>query len=114
MSNAGLDVGGLVLDGSGPVATTVMTALINDLVQLFHDQPDKTSVVILDDYHVIHAAEVHEAVMFLLDHLPARLHLVVATRADPPLPLGRLRVRGSSSSCVLLISASASRKLGAF
>ncbi len=48
----------------------------------------------LDDYHVIEASDVHEAVTFLLDHLPDQLHLVVATRSDPPLPLARLRSRG--------------------
>ena len=48
----------------------------------------------LDDYHVIEAPEVHEAVTFLLEHLPDQLHLVMATRSDPPLPLARLRARG--------------------
>ena len=48
----------------------------------------------LDDYHAIDAPEVHEAVTFLLDHLPDHLHLVMATRSDPPLPLARLRSRG--------------------
>ena len=48
----------------------------------------------LDDYHAIEAPEVHEAVTFLLDHLPDHLHLVIATRSDPPLPLARLRSRG--------------------
>ena len=50
--------------------------------------------MVLDDYHAIGASEVHEAVTFLLDHLPDHLHLVVATRSDPPLPLARLRSRG--------------------
>ena len=43
---------------------------------------------------MIGASEVHEAVTFLLDHLPDQLHLVAATRSDPPLPLARLRSRG--------------------
>jgi hypothetical protein len=47
--------------------------------------------VVLDDYHAIAASEVHDAVTFLLDHLPDSLHLVMATRSDPPLPLARLR-----------------------
>ena len=51
-------------------------------------------VLVLDDYHVITAPEVHEAVTFLLDHAPDQLHLMIATRADPPLPLARLRSRG--------------------
>jgi LuxR family transcriptional regulator, maltose regulon positive regulatory protein len=51
-------------------------------------------VLILDDYHLIEAAAVHSLVAFLLDHQPAPLHLVLAARADPPLPLARLRAAG--------------------
>jgi LuxR family transcriptional regulator, maltose regulon positive regulatory protein len=49
--------------------------------------------LVLDDYHAIASSEVHESVAFVLDHLPRRLHLVVSTRTDPPLPLARLRAR---------------------
>ena len=48
----------------------------------------------LDDYHVIDSPEVHSGMEFLLDHLPTRLHVVIASRADPALPLPRLRARG--------------------
>jgi LuxR family maltose regulon positive regulatory protein len=51
-------------------------------------------VVALDDYHVIDGAAVHEAVTFLLDNLPPQVTLAMTTRADPPLPLSRLRARG--------------------
>ncbi len=51
-------------------------------------------VVALDDYHVIDGAAVHEAVTFLLENLPPQVTLAVSTRADPPLPLSRLRARG--------------------
>jgi LuxR family transcriptional regulator, maltose regulon positive regulatory protein len=51
-------------------------------------------VLVLDDYHVIDALDVHQGMAFLLDHLPPQLHLVIATRADPALPLARLRARG--------------------
>ena len=51
-------------------------------------------MVALDDYHVIDAAAVHEAVTFLLDNLPPQVTLAMTTRADPPLPLSRLRARG--------------------
>ena len=51
-------------------------------------------VLVLDDYHVIESREVHDAMAFLLDHLPPQLHLVIASRSDPPLPLARLRARG--------------------
>jgi LuxR family maltose regulon positive regulatory protein len=50
-------------------------------------------VLVLDDYHLITATEIHEAFTFLLDHLPPQMHLVVAGRADPDLPLARLRAR---------------------
>ena len=67
----------------------VLTTLINDLAAVNDDV-----VLVLDDYHVIESREVHDAMAFLLDHLPAQLHLVIASRADPPLPLARLRARG--------------------
>jgi hypothetical protein len=51
------------------------------------------TVVALDDYHVIDNAAVHEATSFLLEHLPRHVGLAIATRADPPLPLARLRSR---------------------
>lgn len=64
-------------------------ALINDLEALSGDV-----VLVLDDYHVIDSADVHEAIVFLLDHAPPQFHVVLASRADPPLPLARLRARG--------------------
>ena len=48
-------------------------------------------VLVLEDYQVITAASIHHAFSFLLDHLPPEVHLVLATRKDPPLPLARLR-----------------------
>ncbi|RPI26097.1 MAG: hypothetical protein EHM70_19385 [Chloroflexota bacterium] len=51
-------------------------------------------VLMLDDYHLIQASPVHHALTYLLDHQPSNLHLVIATRADPPLPFARLRARG--------------------
>ena len=51
-------------------------------------------MLVLDDYHVIDARDVQDGMAFLLDHLPAQLHLVIASRADPALPLARLRGRG--------------------
>jgi len=51
-------------------------------------------VLVLDDYHVLTDPRIHEAVEFLVAYLPASLRLVVAGRADPPLPLARLRARG--------------------
>ncbi len=68
---------------------TVLTTLLNDLGALERD-----AVLVLDDYHVIDSREVHEGMAFLIDHLPSRLHVVIASRADPALPLARLRARG--------------------
>jgi len=55
---------------------------------------DKDAVVILDDSHVLASPAIHHMLAFLIEHLPARLHLMLGTRTDPPLPLARLRVRG--------------------
>jgi LuxR family maltose regulon positive regulatory protein len=68
---------------------TVLTTLLNDLGAIASDL-----VLVLDDYHVIDAREVQDGMEFLLDHLPPQLHLVIASRADPALPLARLRGRG--------------------
>jgi LuxR family maltose regulon positive regulatory protein len=67
----------------------LLTTLINQISAI----PDRV-VLILDDYHLITAQPIHDALAFLLDHLPDNMHLVIATRADPPLPIARLRGRG--------------------
>ncbi|MET0713164.1 MAG: LuxR C-terminal-related transcriptional regulator [Jiangellaceae bacterium] len=95
LQGAELDVDATVLESlSTAPAAAALTPLINDLVRAGEQEPGKQWIVVLDDYHVIGASEVHEAVTFLLDYLPDHLHLVMATRADPPLPLARLRSRG--------------------
>lgn len=69
----------------------LVTVLINDLAA----QADEGEIVlILDDYHLIEAEPVHESLLLLLEHEPAGLHPVIASRADPPLALARLRGRG--------------------
>src|SRR5579872_1368946 len=73
-----------------PSMETILTVWINGLATLPHEE----AVLILDDYHLITAPPIHQSVTYLVDHLPHRLHLVIATRADPPLPLARLRARG--------------------
>jgi LuxR family maltose regulon positive regulatory protein len=72
-----------------PPIETVLTALLNDLGAGAGD-----IMLVLDDYHVIDAAEVQQGMAFWLDHLPPWLHVVIASRADPALPLARLRARG--------------------
>ena len=51
-------------------------------------------MLVLDDYHLVTSAQVHTSVATLLGHSPPQLHLMLITRADPPLPLSRARVRG--------------------
>ncbi|WP_091756417.1 helix-turn-helix transcriptional regulator [Pedococcus cremeus] len=75
------------------VAAVPVEAVLTSLVNQLDELPGPT-VIALDDYHVIEAPEIHQAVTFLLDHLPSQVTLAVATRADPPLPLPRLRARG--------------------
>src|SRR5580704_9042244 len=72
-----------------PPIETVLTALLNDLGATAGD-----IVLVLDDYHGIDASDVQDGMAFLLDHLPPWLHVVIASRADPALPLARWRARG--------------------
>ncbi|MCB0194635.1 MAG: tetratricopeptide repeat protein [Anaerolineae bacterium] len=72
-----------------PSLESMLTTLLNDIAAI----PDDF-VLVLDDYHVIEAEAVDQIVTFLLDHPPPQMHLVIATREDPNLPLPRLRVRG--------------------
>src|SRR5262249_25608160 len=69
----------------------LVTALINELAA--DPGPDEV-LLVLDDYHLIDSEPVHESVAFLLENLPPGLRVVVSGRADPPLPLARLRARG--------------------
>ncbi|MCU1473689.1 LuxR C-terminal-related transcriptional regulator [Amnibacterium sp.] len=72
-----------------PPLRAVLTGLLNDLATV-----DRDVLLVLDDYHAIESLEIHESMAFLVDHLPPRIHVVIATRADPALPLARLRARG--------------------
>ena len=77
------------LTSSSPSTEAALGRLVNDLQGL-----TTHVVLVLDDYHLVSAPEVHESVRFVLEHQPPELHLVLATRADPPLPLARMRARG--------------------
>ena len=72
-----------------PATEASLTALLNEIAAL----PDDF-VLVLDDYHAVDAAPVDQALAFLLEHLPPRMHLAITTREDPQLPLARLRARG--------------------
>src|ERR1041385_2475765 len=68
---------------------TVLTTLLNDLSRISNHV-----VLVLDDYHLVDGRELQDGMAFFVDHLPPRLHLVIASRADPVLPLARVRARG--------------------
>jgi len=72
-----------------PPARLLLTGLINDLAEL-----PRRIILILDDYHLVTEASIHELLAFLLEHMPEQLHVVIASRADPPLPVARLRAGG--------------------
>ena len=85
----GVEALGLLEAGGATPPEDVLVSLINDL-----DLLAGPTVVALDDYHVIDSPAIHEAMTFLLDNLPPQVTLAMTTRADPPLPLSRLRARG--------------------
>jgi LuxR family maltose regulon positive regulatory protein len=79
-----------LLDMAGSdVTRDVLPAFVNELAS-----SDRSLVLVLDDYHMVSNPLVHKTVATLLGRCPPRLHLVIITRADPPLPVSRLRVRG--------------------
>src|SRR6201985_3411113 len=84
----GEGAGGL-LQPPQPPNEAGLVALLNDLDAISNDV-----VLVLDDYHVIDARVVQDGMAFLLEHLPPQIHLVIASRTDPPLPMARLRGRG--------------------
>ncbi|MFL5864194.1 MAG: hypothetical protein ACJ780_26065, partial [Solirubrobacteraceae bacterium] len=86
---AGVDALAVLETGAAAATEVALVSLIGDL-----DVLAGPTVLALDDYHVIDGTAVHEAVRFLLDNLPPQVTLAIATRADPPLPLARLRARG--------------------
>ena len=80
---------GVLRSPQPPPTEVILTALLNEIATLPED-----FVLVLDDYHVVDARPVDDVLTFLIEHLPPRMHLVVATREDPQLPLARLRARG--------------------
>lgn len=103
LQRAGMPIGrdGLAARGAGGIDVATATDLLMDLVNRVSHAVDVEAVegthrwlLVLDDYHVITAPEVHQTLTYLLDHAPEQLRVLVATRSDPPLPLARLRSRG--------------------
>jgi LuxR family maltose regulon positive regulatory protein len=93
LSTADPDVGknslSLLRSPQPPAIQVVLVTLLNDLNAL----PSEI-VLVLDDYHLIESREIQDGMAFLVEHLPPQVHLVLASRADPPLPLARWRGRG--------------------
>src|SRR5215207_2853176 len=86
----GVGAGALaLLQSSHASIDEVLATLVNELSSV----PDDV-VLVLDDYHLVEARDVGNGMAFLLEHLPPQVHLVIGTRADPGLPLARLRARG--------------------
>ncbi len=80
---------GLVKAPKLPPVEAILTPLINEM-----EASTSRVLLILDDYQIIETQPVHDTILYLLEHLPAQLHLVISTREDPPLPLARLRASG--------------------
>jgi LuxR family maltose regulon positive regulatory protein len=88
LGNVGEGALGALQSPQPPPVEAVLTVLINEIATI-----STAFILVLDDYHLIQAQRVHDAVTFLLDHMPTSMHLVLTTRADPPLPIARLRAR---------------------
>jgi LuxR family maltose regulon positive regulatory protein len=89
VANIGTGVLGALQSPQPPSIESILTVLLNEITTI----PDHF-ILVLDDYHLIDSKPVDEALTFLLEHLPPPMHLVIATREDPHLPLARLRARG--------------------
>ncbi|MFN8434292.1 MAG: LuxR C-terminal-related transcriptional regulator [Anaerolineales bacterium] len=72
-----------------PAVDTLLIALLNDI-----DSVSQDFVLVLDDYHEVDSKPVDEALRFLIEYMPPQMHLIIASREDPPLPLARLRAKG--------------------
>ena len=85
----GQDVGTIIQGSQNPLDSAILSAMINELSVVPND-----FVLALEDYHVIEKHDIHQMMVFMLEHLPPQMHLVILTRADPPFPLARWRARG--------------------
>ncbi|MCP5094842.1 MAG: tetratricopeptide repeat protein, partial [Chloroflexi bacterium] len=88
-STVGEGVLGILQSPQSLPITDILTSLINKIATI-----TGKLIIVIDDFHVIESRLVCEAVTFLIEHLPPQIHLVIATRDDPPLPLARLRAQG--------------------
>ena len=87
----GESMAGLMQLPQPPPIETVLANLINTLASI-----KEAFILVLDDYHILDNEAIDRAMNFLIDHMPQQMHLVIATREDPQLPLARLRARGQT------------------
>lgn len=87
--SAGSGILDMLQTGQLPPVESLLVSLVNDLATI-----PQTFILVLDDYHMTESPAVDDALNFLIRHLPPQMHLVIATREDPQLPLARLRARG--------------------
>lgn len=87
-NNLGEKARALLVSPQPPSSELVLTTLVNEITAF----PENFALV-LDDYHVITSPPIHQNLAFLLEHLPRNMHVIITSRADPPLPLARLRAR---------------------
>ena len=85
LDNTALD---LLLSPQPGLKKAALAALLNQIGQI-----EAESLLVLDDYHFLHDPDIHQALEYLINYLPPALHLVISSRADPPLGLGRLRAQ---------------------
>jgi LuxR family maltose regulon positive regulatory protein len=89
LANIGEGLLAVLQSPQSPPTQLILTALLNEITTIPED-----FILVLDDYHVIESQEVDEALTFFLEHLPRQVHLAIASRIEPSIPLSRLRAGG--------------------
>ena len=88
LPNLGTEILSILQVPQRPPIEAILTALLNEIAAA-----PNGFILVLDDYHLVDTQSVDEALTFVIDHLPAQMHLVITTREDPSLPIPRLRAR---------------------
>lgn len=89
MPSLGEGIMGVLQAPQTPPINSIMTLLVNEI-----SATSNRFILVLDDYHELDSIPIDQAIIFLLDHLPPQMHVVIATREDPNFPLARMRARG--------------------
>ncbi|NSW52639.1 MAG: hypothetical protein HPY85_09065 [Anaerolineae bacterium] len=88
-SHIGIEIQDALYESQTPDIQKIITGLVNNIFGI-----EKELILVLDDYHLITNPTIHEGMTFFINHLPPFFHLIIVTRADPPLPISRLRAQG--------------------